>query len=105
MRANDITDVFASMDVNDMAAKFDAYMTRIENGRVNEPLTAYVTGQFPTLLFCAVPNGWEGNPMEHPGVDLLEDCNTDGFNLGCHDNSQLDECALLLQSDYRYLQV
>ena len=93
--------VIGALEINEFSARFQAYMSRIENGRVNEPVTILETDQFPTHFFCSATRGW--SLEEGAGQALFDDCNTMGYQLGSAVHCQ--DCVHLLESSYRYQQV
>ena len=92
----------------ELAPRFGAYATRIENGRVNEPLTILETNQFPTLYFCAATRGWPGEGGDLDLAELFEDCNAQGYRSdqgGCEYIDEDADNVCLYKSSYRYLEV
>ena len=102
VKAETVSQTLMSLDINEFAPRFEAYMTRIENGRVNEPLTILETDHFPTHYFCSATKGWTGFLGDGPQA-LFDQCNIEGYELGGGDDCK--GCVQLLQSSYRYLQV
>ena len=108
--AEALSETMSSLNMNEVAYRFDFYMTRIETGRVNEPITIMETNQFPTHFFCSATRGWPGHldPDTVSPEVVLQDCNTAGYDSGFVCDGQRNhgyDCVLLEQSNYRYLEV
>ena len=53
-----VSQALTSLNMNELAERFDEYMSRIEAGHANEPITAMATSILPTYYFSMVLRFW-----------------------------------------------
>lgn len=96
--------------MDELSERFQDQFTRIENGRVNEPVTIAVTNKFPSCFFQVLTVGIKPTTNAERRSNNIASCMSpaNDYNIGnsyqCS-NNKFTDCVLIRQSSYRYFQV